>query len=318
MTRSAVLFPGQGAQFIGMSADLIGRCPEVAPMFERASEWMGTDLWKLCAEGPEKALNSTAVSQPAIFVTSLAACRAIEAAGGSARLESAVATAGLSLGEYSALVFAGAVEFEAALEVVIRRGEFMQKACDDVPGGMTSILGLELEAVREVVEEASSAGVIAVANVNARTQIVVSGELAALERAAELATERGARRAIPLKVAGAYHSPLMASATSALSPYLDRLEIRAPRIPFIPNVTAEPVSDPEEIRRGLLRQIESSVLWAPTLERLVSDGLDHVLEPGPGRVVAGLVKQVERRLPVDSVLDAETVAAFVDENCPTE
>ena len=226
------------------------------------------------------------------------------------RPTAAAGTAGLSLGEYSALVFCGAVRFEDALEVVVRRGEFMQQACDEVPGGMTSILGLELDAVREVVEAASEAGVLSVANVNAKTQIVVSGELAALERAAELATERGARRTIPLKVAGAYHSPLMGPATAKLAPYLEDLAIERPRIPFVPNVTGKPVEDPTEIRAGLLRQIESSVLFAPTLEHFIGAGIDHVVEPGPGRVVAGLVKQVERRLPVDSLLDAESVAAF--------
>ena len=272
MSHTAVLFPGQGAQFVGMSAELIDRCPATAPMFERASTLLGTDLWQVCALGPEELLRTTVISQPAIFVVSLAVCRAIEEAGGGDRLSSAEATAGLSLGEYSALVFSGAIEFEAALEVVVRRGEFMQAACDEIPGGMTALLGLDHEAVRAVVAEASSAGVIAVANVNAKTQIVVSGELAALERAAQIATERGAKRVVPLDVAGAYHSPLMASATKRLSPYLEKLEIRAPSIAFTPNVTGVPVSDPAQIRQGLRAQIESSVLWAPTLEQLVRGG----------------------------------------------
>ena len=317
MTQTAVLFPGQGAQFVGMSADLIERCPETAAMFERASTLLGSDLWKVCTEGPEDLLQTTAISQPAIFVVSLAVCRAIESAGGGERLRSATATAGLSLGEYSALVFSGAIEFEAALEVVVRRGEYMQAACDEVPGGMTALLGLDLEAVRGVVEEAASAGVIAVANVNAKTQIVVSGESAALEKAATLATARGAKRVVPLEVAGAYHSPLMAPATKRLAPYLEKLEIKAPAIQFTPNVTGVPVSDPGKIREGLLAQIESSVLWAPTLEHLVAGGVDHVVEPGPGRVIAGQVKQVERRLPVDSILDAKSVSAFVTTDSTT-
>jgi len=310
MSRTAVLFPGQGAQFVGMSADLIDRCPETAPMFERASRLLGIDLWKTCTEGPEATLNTTAVSQPAIFVVSLAVCRAIEAAGGVEKLRAA-GTAGLSLGEYSALVFSGASTFEDTLEVVVRRGEFMQAACDAVPGGMTSILGLELPVVEEVVREARAVGVIAVSNVNAKTQIVVSGELAALERAAAIATDRGAKRTVPLVVAGAYHSPLMAPATAQLAPYLEKLPIRAPRVPFSPNVWGEPVADPVRIREGLRKQIESAVLFGPTLERLVGSGIDRVIEPGPGRVVAGLAKQVDRRLPVDSVLDAASVAALV-------
>jgi [acyl-carrier-protein] S-malonyltransferase len=311
MARTAVLFPGQGAQFVGMTADLIDRCPETAPMFERASALLGVDLWEVASRGPKEKLQTTAMSQPAIFVVSLAVCRAIEAAGAGDRLR-AVGTAGLSLGEYSALVFSGATPFEDTLEVVVRRGEFMQEACDEFPGGMTTILGLELDAVREIVDEARSAGVIAVANVNASTQIVVSGEFPALERAAEIASDRGARRTVPLQVAGAYHSPLMASATAKLAPFLERLEIVSPRIPFYPNVLGEPESDPERIREGLRRQIESPVLFAPTLERLIAAGIDRVVEPGPGRVIAGLVKRVERRIPVDSVLDAESVATFAE------
>ncbi len=310
MPGTAVLFPGQGAQFVGMTADLVDRCPETAPMFERASALLGVDLWRVATIGPEDDLHTTVMSQPAIFVVSLAVCRAIEASGGADRLRAA-GTAGLSLGEYSALVFSGAARFEDTLEVVVRRGEYMQEACDAVEGGMTSILGLDLETVREVVAAASDAGVIAISNVNAEHQIVVSGELPALARAAEIATARGARRTVPLKVAGAYHSPLMAPATTKLAPFLERLEIRTPTIPFYPNVWAESVSDPERIREGLRRQIESPVLFAPTLERLVADGIERVVEPGPGRVIAGLVKQVERRLPVDSVLGAESVAAFV-------
>ncbi|MEM7163996.1 MAG: ACP S-malonyltransferase [Planctomycetota bacterium] len=310
MTNQAVLFPGQGAQFVGMSADLISRCPETEEMFATASKLLGADLWQLTTEGPEETLNSTAVSQPAIFTVSLAVAKAIEAAGGSDAL-AAMGTAGLSLGEYSALVFCGSLAFEDAIEIVTRRGEYMQEACDREPSGMTSILGLDLTAVQDIVSEAGSAGVIGVANVNADNQIVVSGAMEPLARAAELATERGARRAIPLKVAGAYHSPLMASATEKLRPYLEKATIRPPRIPFYPNVSATPTSDVEEIRQGLIRQIESSVLWAPTLKALVAAGMESVVEPGPGRVIAGLVKQVERRMPVRSVLDAASMEEFL-------
>ncbi|MFQ5654841.1 MAG: ACP S-malonyltransferase [Planctomycetota bacterium] len=312
MTTQAILFPGQGAQFVGMSADLIGRCPATEEMFEAASRLMGNDLWTLATDGPVEELDSMAVSQPAIFVVSLAVLRAIEQAGGAERLR-AMGTAGLSLGEYSALVFAGAIPFDAALEIVVRRGEFMQEACDRVPGGMTSIIGLDLATVREVVEEAAAEGIIAIANVNADTQVVVSGELGPLERAGALAKERGARRVVPLKVAGAYHSPLMATASEKLRPYLERAPIAPPKIPFYPNVSALAVSDPSQIRDGLARQVESPVLWARTLRELISAGMETVLEPGPGRVVAGLVKQVDRRIPVESVLSAETVEKFLRE-----
>ncbi|MGE3164175.1 MAG: ACP S-malonyltransferase [Planctomycetota bacterium] len=309
MTHRAVLFPGQGAQFVGMHADLVARCPETEAMFSAASRLLGRDLYALVREGPSEVLDSTAVSQPAIFVVSLAVTRAIAQIGGEPALH-AMGTAGLSLGEYSALVFSGAVPFAAALEVVVRRGEYMQEACDRHPSGMSSILGLDFGAVREVVALASASGVVAISNVNADQQIVVSGELGALERAAQLALERGARKVVPLKVAGAYHSPLMASATGKLLPFLERLEIRPPRVPFYPNVTAEATRDPEVIRAGLIRQIESAVLWAPTLRALVADGMQSALEPGPGRVVAGLVKQVERTIPVHSVLDEASVTQY--------
>ena len=305
----AVLFPGQGAQFVGMSADLVERFPATGEMFESASRLLGTDLLKLCADGPEDTLNSTAISQPAIFVVSLAVVRGIQECGGGQRLAVA-GTAGLSLGEYSALVFAGAMSFDTALEVVVRRGEFMQEACDRVPSGMTSLLGLDLGTVSELVEQSKEQGVVAVASVNAARQIVISGDKEALARAAELALERGARKAVPLRVAGAYHSPLMASASDRLRPYLERAEIRTPRIPFYPNVSARRVDLPEEIRAGLLRQIVSPVLWAPTLETLAAAGMDTVLQPGPGKVIAGLVRQASRDIAVESVLTGEQIAAF--------
>lgn len=316
MNNRVVLFPGQGAQFVGMSSDLISRCPETEKMFSAASRLLGKDLFELTTNGPDDVLDSTAISQPAIFVVSLAVIEAIRAeatASGTSGAEalSALGTAGLSLGEYSALVFCGALRFEDALEVVVRRGEYMQEACDRTPSGMSSVLGLDLTAVRDVAAEASRAGVVAVANVNSKTQIVLSGELPALELAKELAMERGARKVVPLKVAGAYHSPLMASATEKLKPYLEKLEIRTPEIPFYPNVTAKQVHEPEEIRAGLARQIESSVLWEPTLMELKQAGMETVLEPGPGRVVAGLVRQVERSISVQSVLSADTVKDYL-------
>ncbi len=310
MTERAVLFPGQGAQFVGMSADLLERSPRAKSMFEAASQLMGEDLWSICAEGPEEKLNSTAVSQPAIFVVSLAVLDGIEAAGGGDQLE-AMGTAGLSLGEYSALVFAGSIDFDVAVEIVVQRGRYMQEACDAHPSGMTSFIGFDLDMIRAVVEQASAVGTIAVANVNAHNQVVVSGELSALEKAAEIAQEKAAGRIVPLKVAGAYHSPLMASASGKLRPLLERAQIRPPRVPFYPNTRAEVTSEPDEIRAGLLRQIESTVLWVQTLEGLVAAGMTSVIQPGPGKVVRGLVRQVDRGIPVESVLSGESIDALI-------
>ena len=266
MTRTAVLFPGQGAQFVGMSADLVDRCPETKRFFDAAREVSGHDVWEITTAGPEELLNSTELSQPAIFTVSCAAIHALRAAGGG-RIGDATATAGLSLGEYSALVFADALDFESALEIVVRRGRAMQAACDVEPSGMTSLLGLTLDEARGVVDAVGQDhGVLGVANVNSEKQIVLSGALPALEIAGERAKEAGARRVVPLKVAGAYHSKLMASATEELRPLLENAKIEKPRIDFYPNVSAEKTDDPETIRAGLLSQIESSVLWEPTLQ----------------------------------------------------
>ncbi len=307
----AILFPGPGSQFVGMARDLFENETVAKDMFEVASGRMGRDLMALCAEGPQEVLNATDVCQPAIFVASLAAVKVIENSGGASHLE-ARATAGLSLGEYSALVHSGAIRFEDALDVVIARGKAMQEACDKTAGTMASILGLDLETVREAVSEASDAGIVAVANVNAATQIVISGEEAAVELASEKAREKGARRVIPLEVAGAYHSPLMASATETLKPILADLQIREPEIPFYANVSGARVSDPEEIRDGLIRQVESSVLWEPTLRLLIEDGVAEVLEPGPGKVVAGLVRQVDRNIPTRSVLAKDSIEELLE------
>ena len=309
--RRAVLFPGQGSQFVGMAADLVESYPVARQLFDVAGDQMGQDLAAICAAGPREKLNSTEISQPAIFVASMAVLQILEQSGGGHLLR-ARATAGLSLGEYSALVFAGSLRFEDALEVVIARGKAMQRACDRVEGTMTSILGLELDQVREAVQGAQAEGVVAIANVNATTQIVISGEIAAVNKAAESAREMGARRIVELEVAGAYHSPLMSSATEELTPMLEKLQIEPPRLRFYPNVLAQPVDEPARIRECLLQQIESPVLWQPTLQQLVGDGLDEVIEPGPGKVVAGLLKQVDRGIPTHSILARESIEEILE------
>ncbi|MGE4618226.1 MAG: ACP S-malonyltransferase [Planctomycetota bacterium] len=309
--RRAMLFPGQGSQFVGMAVDLVESFSTARALFDQASAGLGEDLFAICSAGPQQKLNATDISQPAIFVSSMAVLRVLEELGGRHLLQ-AKATAGLSLGEYSALVFAGSLRFEDALEVVVARGKAMQRACDSVEGTMTSILGLELELVREAVEQGQSEGVVAVANVNAATQIVISGEVKAVAAAAAAAKELGARRIVELEVAGAYHSPLMATATEELTPILEGLEIVPPKIPFYPNVLAQPIDDPAQIRECLLRQIESSVLWAPTLQVLASQGLDEVIEAGPGRVVAGLMKQVDRGIPTHSILARDSIEEILE------
>lgn len=287
--RTAVLFPGQGAQKVGMGRDLFEKSPAARALFEEADRILGEPLSKACFEGPEDLLNSTRVSQPALFTTSLAVLAALRERG--VDLSGAFWTAGLSLGEYTALAFAGALSFEDGLRLVRLRGERMQAACDRAPSGMTSLLGADLATAEAVCREASAAGIVVVANINAMDQIVISGEIPALERAEAVAKAKGVRRAIRLKTAGAFHSPCMKPADDELAEALKAVRIQAPRIPVFSNVTAQPERDPERIRGLLARQVVSPVLWAQTASRLPIDGVRRVVEPGPGRVICGMLKK---------------------------
>jgi [acyl-carrier-protein] S-malonyltransferase len=304
----AVLFPGQGAQFPGMAADLIDAHPEARAVFEKGREVLGRDIVRVLREGPEEDLNSTRTSQPAIFLHSMAVLEVLgKELGVKGRYGSglpALATAGLSLGEYSALVFAGAIDFEDALRVVAARGELMQEACDATRGTMASVIGLPAGKVEEVVAAARAEGLLAgIANYNSPDQTVVSGEEGAVDDLVGRLEKAGARRAIRLKVAGAYHSPLMAAAARKLEPHLEALAIRAPRLPFFSNVTGGEVADPEAIRTGLMRQVESPVRWSDIVLGLLARGMGSALEAGPGRVLAGLLRGFRRDLEVASVGD---------------
>ncbi len=315
MNEKAFLFPGQGAQSVGMGASLVEASPRARAVFERARDMLDEDLLAICLEGPEETLDSTRVSQPAIFLMSMAVLEAIEERAGSSETFGqslvAAATAGLSLGEYSALVFAGSLRFEDALRVVSARGKAMQEACDRSDGGMTSLIGLEVAEVERVIERAAAAGKIGIANYNSPTQTVISGERAALEAAAEHAKELGCRRVVPLRVAGAYHSPLMATATEKLAEALDGVEIRPPRCPFYSNVTGGAVKDPDAIRDGLVKQVESPVRWTSLFEKMVSAGVREALEVGPGNVLRGLARSIDRDFTVTSVCEIDTIEALI-------
>ncbi len=313
----AFLFPGQGAQAIGMGASVLERSPATVALFEQASEALGLDLVKTLAEGPEDVLNSTRVSQPAIFLTSLAVLDVLgqlEGSGGAFGTELPFkATAGLSLGEYSALVFAGCIAPEEALKVVIQRGTYMQEACDATPGAMTSLVGLSVEKIEEVVEQARSKGVVGIANYNSPEQTVISGEKEAVDEASRLAQEAGCKRAIELRVAGAYHSPLMHSATEKLTPVLKEISIQAPRGAFYSNVTGDRVEDPEAIRQGLIDQVESSVRWVSIHQAIVRDGATQGIEAGPGKVITGLARKIDRSLKVTPKGDVEAIEKLLSE-----
>ncbi|MBI5366131.1 MAG: ACP S-malonyltransferase [Planctomycetes bacterium] len=303
-TSRAWLFPGQGAQVVGMGKDLAAASPAARAVFDRANAVLGFDLAILCFAGPEDQLNRTDVSQPAILAMSLAVLEALRERG---KLPAAQAAAGLSLGEYTALVAAGALTLEDGVRLVRRRGEFMQMACELEPSGMASILGLDRAQVEAACAAARAQGVVVAANLLGPGQIAISGAAAALAAACAKAKELGAKRAIPLRVAGAFHSPLMAPAADRLRAELDRTEIRAPRIPVVTNVGAAPVSDPAELRAALGRQITSPVLWEDSMRRLGATGFTSFLEIGPGRTLSGLAAKI---VPGAATANVDSVAAL--------
>ncbi|MEQ8764117.1 MAG: ACP S-malonyltransferase [Planctomycetota bacterium] len=307
--QRALVFPGQGAQYVGQGKGFAEQFPEARSVFESADAILGFELSKICFEGPEDELNRTDICQPAILATSWAIVTTLLERG-RMRREDFDATCGLSLGEYTALVFAGALELEDALRLVRKRGQFMQEASEAKPSGMSSLMGLEREQAEAVCREASSAGIVQVANLNSPGQIVISGELAALDRADELAKEAGARRAIRLKVAGAFHSPVMAPAAEKLRAALADVTIRPPELKLLTNVTGDFVSDPEEIRRSLAEQILRPVLWEDTMRRCVASGLKALVEPGPNKVLQGLMRKIDSGVETKGIDDPGAVASF--------
>lgn len=295
MAKAAFLFPGQGAQYVGMGKGLYESVPAAKALFDHAIEILGYDLKDVCFNGPEAKLNSTVVSQPAIFVASLAALEQLKQTD-SAALDSCHAAAGLSLGEYTALVFAGAMEFKDGLKLVQRRGEAMQAAADATPSGMVSILGLEQAKVEELCQEASKSGPIRIANFLCPGNLVVSGAKAACDAIATMASAAGAMKTIPLAVAGAFHTEIMRPADEKLAAALEAVTIKPPRVPVWSNVDARPHTEPAEIRALLVRQVLQPVQWEQTLRNLLADGMERFYEIGPGRVLAGLLKRVHRKV----------------------
>lgn len=301
MSRPAFLFPGQGAQAIGMGKQLAETLPAARALFDQANQILGYDLAKICFEGPEDQLNSTVHSQPALFVTSLAGVEFLKANQPDV-VASAAAAAGLSLGEYTALVFAGVMSFEDGLRVVQQRGRAMQDAADAVPSGMVSILGMEVPKIQELCNQARGEGeVLQIANYLCPGNIVVSGHKAACEKIAEFATAAGAMKTIPLAVAGAFHTPIMQPAVEKLAAALAGVKLNTPRIPVVSNVDAAVHSDPEEIRSLLVKQVVSPVRWEDSQRYLLNQGYSPHWEIGPGRVLRGLLKRIERKAAAEGV-----------------
>ena len=298
-TSTYILCPGQGAQAVGMGKDFAEKSAVAKDTFDTANRVLGFDLASVCFNGPDERLNQTDVSQPAIYVASVASFRAARDAG---KLDPAAVTAyaGLSLGEYTALHLAGVFGFEDGLRLVAARGRYMQEAAVASPSGMVAILGAPKEAVVQLCEQVARGEVMVPANYNAPGQIVVSGSRAACERVLQ-AAEAGGFKATALKVAGAFHSPLMQPAADRMRAELERVSFRPPQKPVYSNVTAHPHRDAASIKQLLVEQIVSPVHWEDTMVKLVGAGEARFVELAPGRTLAGLAKRINRRLPVESV-----------------
>lgn len=309
----AILFPGQGAQHPGMAKEILDAVPAARALLAHADAVLGIELSKLCLEGPADALEATDVCQPAIFAISAAVVTALEETRGLKRTDFQ-ATAGLSLGEYTALWFARSLGFDDALRLVRLRGQAMQRASTENPSGMMSLLGASREQAIELAKLGSEAGVLVAANFLAAGNVAISGSLRALELAESKAKELGIRRCIRLKVAGAFHSPLMASATAALSSALERVEIKSPAIPFATNVTGDFTSDPEAIRKNLAAQVTCPVLWEDTMTAFLRRGVSTFVEPAPGSVLTGLLKKAAP----DATLVNVTTAAQLESYSTSE
>jgi [acyl-carrier-protein] S-malonyltransferase len=296
MSKTALLFAGQGAQVVGMGGDLAQNSRTAKAWFDRANAALGYDLASVCFNGPDAELTKTEHAQPGIFLVSWVAFELLKESVPGLSFQ---ATAGLSLGEFTALTAAGAIRFEDGLRVVRQRGRFMQQACDATEGGMAAIIGLDEGPTREV---CTQAGVV-LANLNCPGQLVISGATEKIAQACELAKTKGARRALPLPVAGAYHSPLMASAQPKLAAELERVAVAPPSVEVISNVTARPHGSPEAIWERLVEQVTSSVRWEESMRYLLGQGFTRFIELGPGTALSGFMKRIDKSAQILNVAD---------------
>ncbi|MDA8745904.1 ACP S-malonyltransferase [Rubripirellula amarantea] len=303
MNSSAILFPGQGAQSSGMGRWLCEEHSIAADLFAQANEVLGYDLQAICDQDPAEELNATEYSQPALFTVGMAAARVLEQTEPD-RIKSIGAAAGLSLGEYTAVCFAGGLDFADALRLVQKRGQAMQAAADAVDSGMASVLGLELEAVEELCQSCRDGDeVLQPANLLCPGNIAVSGHKSAIEKLIPAATQAGAMKVIPLAVAGAFHTSLMQPAVATLKAALAEMPIQDTRIPVYSNVDAAPHTSADEIRDLLSRQVVGSVLWEASVRRMMEDGFDKFEEVGTGRVLRGTLKRINRKIEADGFGD---------------
>lgn len=304
MSKTALMFAGQGAQVVGMGKDLAENFPAARQWFDRANETLGFDLAGICFHGPEAELTKTENAQPGIFLVSWVAFQLLQERASGLKIE---ATAGLSLGEFTALAAAGVMTFDDAIRVVRQRGRFMQEACEATQGGMAAIIGLDEAATREVCAQAG----VELANLNCPGQIVISGPAEKMNVACELAKAKGAKRALPLNVAGAYHSALMAGAQPKLRDALAKVPIEIPMVPVISNVTAQPHASPPDIHQRLVDQVTSSVRWEDSMRYLLAQGYTRFIELGPGTALNGFMKRIDKNAQVLNVADVASLEATV-------
>jgi [acyl-carrier-protein] S-malonyltransferase len=305
--KTAFLFPGQGAQVVGMGAEIAQSFPAAAEIYEKANDLVGFDLRGLCFNGPAEQLNSTTISQPAIFVTSAAILEVLRTNPPTSSISVDV-TAGLSLGEYTALYAAGLISFADGLMLVHKRGQAMQAAADATDGAMVGIIGLEEEIVRQLCDEAAEGDLIVPVNFNCPGQIVVSGSAYACERATRLAQKYGAIKAVHLEVAGAFHTEMMSGAAESLGEALSNCEISEPsEIKTISNINAEYYQTSQKIADGLINQLTCPILWQKCMERLIDDGLEKFYEIGPGRVLTGLMRRINRKIKVVNISTLQAI-----------
>jgi [acyl-carrier-protein] S-malonyltransferase len=292
----AFLFPGQASQFVGMGRDIYDASGSALEVFDLADRMTGSDIKIACFDGPEDRLKQTAVTQPAIFAHSIAACRMLVEAGTKPDL-----VAGHSVGELAALVAAGAMSLDDGMRVVAVRGRAMQVAGEGNPGTMAAILGLDDVVVSDICASVQGTGTVTPANFNCPGQVVISGRPENVRAAVEEAKSRGAKRAVELQVSGAFHSELMTSAVSALEEALSEVRFSEPTVPVVPNVTAEPTRDPDLLKRLLAKQVVSPVRWTASMQRLAGEGVDRAYEVGPGNTLKGLMRRIDRNVQVSCV-----------------